>query len=78
MRVQKDDIVYFAHILPNLNVSEVLELQIRTIGVGWFVGASTTTNSVYAFKDSDVGKIIFAQQSEAAQAVTNARKEKEC
>lgn len=76
MRVQKDDIVYFAHILPNLNVSEVLELQIRTVGVGWFVGASTTTNGVYAFKDSDVGKIIFTQQSEATKVVANTRKEK--
>ena len=66
MQIQKDDIIYFSHVLPKLNVYEVLEMKIRTVGVNWFVASSTKNrNNVYAFTDDDINQIVFQTYQEA-------------
>ena len=79
MQIHKDDIVYFSHVLQNLKVYEVLEIKIRTIGVNWFVAASTSnSHSVYAFKSSDIGKIIFPTYQEAYEHMKQQKESAKC
>ena len=79
MQMQKDDIIYFSHVLPKLNVYEVLEMKIRTVGVNWFVAASTIdSNSVYAFKNKDIGKIVFQTYQEAYEHMNRQKENEKC
>ena len=78
MTLKKDDIVYFSHVLPNLNIYEVLEVQVRTIGVNWFVAINTKNNNVYAFTEDDKGKIIFKTYQEAYEHMNRQKESEKC
>ena len=79
MQLQKDDTIYFSHVLHNLNVYEVLEMKIRTVGVGWFVAASTNnSNNVYAFTYDDINKIVFQTYQEAHEHMKRQKESGQC
>lgn len=79
MQIQKDDIIYFSHVLPKLNVYEVLEMKIRTVGVNWFVASSTKKrNNVYAFTDDDINQIVFSTYQEAYEHMKQQKESAKC
>ena len=79
MQIQKDDIIYFSHVLPKLNVYEVLEMKIRTVGVNWFVASSTkNSNNVYAFTDDDINQIVFQTYQEAYEHMNRQKESEKC
>ena len=79
MQMQKDDIIYFSHVLPKLNVYEVLEMKIRTVGVNWFVASSTKNrNNVYAFTDDDINQIVFSTYQEAYEHMKQQKESTKC
>ena len=79
MQMQKDDIIYFSHVLPNLNIYEVLEMKIRTVGVNWFVASSTKNrNNVYAFTDDDINQIVFSTYQEAYEHMKQQKESAKC
>ena len=79
MQMQKDDIIYFSHVLPKLNVYEVLEMKIRTVGVNWFVASSTKNrNNVYAFTDDDINQIVFQTYQEAYEHMNRQKESEKC
>ena len=79
MQIHKDDIVYFSHVLPKLNVYEVLEMKIRTVGVNWFVASSTKNrNNVYAFTDDDIHQIVFSTYQEAYEHMKQQKESAKC
>ena len=79
MQKQKDDIIYFSHVLPKLNVYEVLEMKIRTVGVNWFVASSTKNrNNVYAFTDDDINQIVFQTYQEAYEHMKQQKESAKC
>ena len=79
MQMQKDDIIYFSHVLPKLNVYEVLEMKIRTVGVNWFVASSTkNSNNVYAFTDDDINQIVFQTYQEAYEHMNRQKESEKC
>ena len=79
MQIQKDDIIYFSHVLPKLNVYEVLEMKIRTVGVNWFVASSTKNrNNVYAFTNDDINQIVFQTYQEAYEHMNRQKESKKC
>ena len=79
MQKQKDDIIYFSHVLPNLNIYEVLEMKIRTVGVNWFVASSTKNrNNVYAFTDDDINQIVFSTYQEAYEHMKQQKESAKC
>ena len=79
MQIQKDDIIYFSHVLPKLNVYEVLEMKIRTVGVNWFVASSTKNrNNVYAFTDDDINQIVFQTYQEAYEHMNRQKESTKC
>ena len=54
-------------------------MKIRTVGVNWFVAASTiNSNSVYAFKNNDIGKIVFQTYQEAYEHMNRQKESKKC
>ena len=79
MQIQKDDIIYFSHVLPKLNIYEVLEMKIRTVGVNWFVASSTkNSNNVYAFTDDDINQIVFQTYQEAYEHMNRQKESAKC
>ena len=79
MQMQKDDIIYFSHVLPKLNVYEVLEMKIRTVGVNWFVASSTKNrNNVYAFTNDDINQIVFQTYQEAYEHMNRQKESEKC
>ena len=79
MQIQKNDIIYFSHVLPKLNVYEVLEMKIRTVGVNWFVASSTKNrNSVYAFTNDDINQIVFQTYQEAYEHMNRQKESEKC
>ena len=79
MQIQKDDIIYFSHVLPKLNIYEVLEMKIRTVGVNWFVASSTkNSNNVYAFTDDDINQIVFQTYQEAYEHIKQQKESAKC
>ena len=79
MQIQKDDTIYFSHVLPKLNVYEVLEMKIRTVGVNWFVASSTKNrNNVYAFTDDDINQIVFSTYQEAYEHMKQQKESAKC
>ena len=79
MQIQKDDIIYFSHVLPKLNVYEVLEMKIRTVGVNWFVASSTKNrNNVYAFTNDDINQIVFQTYQEAYEHMKQQKESEKC
>ena len=79
MQIQKDDIIYFSHVLPKLNVYEVLEMKIRTVGINWFVASSTKNrNNVYAFTDDDINQIVFQTYQEAYEHMNRQKESDKC
>ena len=79
MQIKKDDIIYFSHVLPKLNVYEVLEMKIRTVGVNWFVASSTKNrNNVYAFTNDDINQIVFQTYQEAYEHMNRQKESEKC
>ena len=79
MQIQKDDIIYFSHVLPKLNVYEVLEMKIRTVGINWFVASSTKNrNNVYAFTNDDINQIVFQTYQEAYEHMNRQKESEKC
>ena len=79
MQIKKDDIIYFSHVLPKLNVYEVLEMKIRTVGINWFVASSTKNrNNVYAFTDDDINQIVFQTYQEAYEHMKQQKESAKC
>ena len=79
MQIQKDDIIYFSHVLPKLNVYEVLEMKIRTVGINWFVASSTKNrNNVYAFTNDDINQIVFQTYQEEYERMNRQKESKKC
>ena len=77
--MQKDDIIYFSHVLPKLNVYEVLEMKIRTVGINWFVASSTKNrNNVYAFTNDDINQIVFQTYQEAYEHMNRQKESEKC
>ncbi len=67
----KGDIVYYARALPTVSIYEVIELMIRTVGNGWYVGIDTKDKQAYLFYEKDIDVIIFLHRKDALKLVKN-------
>lgn len=73
----KDDInigskVYYARIIPNTEIYEVCELNIRTVEDNFFVGTDKHEKQAYLFSYNKLNKIIFADRNKALHVVKEA------
>ena len=60
-QLHKNDILYYARIMPTLGLYDVYELKIRTIDEEnrWFCGMEKRTKIAYLFSYDNIGKTIF-------------------
>lgn len=77
-QLHKNDILYYARIMPTLGLYDVYDLKIRTIDEEnrWFCGMEKRTKIAYLFSYDNIGKTIFFDRKEALKAVKQAEKNK--
>ena len=72
--MNKGDIVYYAQILIQPQIFEILELSIRTVDESnpndkWFVGTEKHTKHAYLFSFKDIDKCVFYDRLECLEKV---------
>lgn len=76
MILNKNDIVFYARILPNSGIYDVLELKIRTVESNWFVGIEKRDKQAFLFADTAIDKMVFADRGKALEIVKAAESNK--
>lgn len=72
----KNDVLFYARILPASGIYDVLELKIRTVESNWFVGIEKRDKQAFLFADTAIDKIIFADRNKALEVVQSAEANK--
>lgn len=75
--LKKKDIVYYARIIPNLNIYEICELIVRTVGDTWFVGMDKRDKRAYLLNNNKINKEVFINRRDAIERVRDAEIDKE-
>jgi len=73
--LEKDNIVFYARVIPVCDIFEVLQLVIRTANDGWYVGVHIDTHQAFPFDSGDIGVLIFSSKTEAEEIVKAAKKQ---
>ena len=69
------NIVFYARVIPQCDIYEVLSLTVRTShDDGWCVGVDSDTRQAYPFNKEDEGTLIFFNEKEAIAVVKEAKK----
>lgn len=76
MKLKRGDIVFYARILPYVNVYEVCELIIRSIQETYFVGVDKRDKRAYLFGYSALDKNVFKHRKDALETVIVAEENK--
>ena len=74
--ITKGQIVYYARILPNLGVYDVIDLKIRTVEKDWFCGTDKFSKQAFLFDNEDLEHIVFIDRKSALEFVKDAEKNK--
>ena len=72
--LKKNDILYYARILPSAGLYEICELKIRTVMDTWFVGIEKREKHAYLFGYQDIGTILFYDRGIALDRILDAEK----
>ena len=63
--INKGQIVYYARILPTVDIFEILELKIRTVEEFYFVGTDNNTQQAFLFSNKAINKTVFFERKDA-------------
>lgn len=74
--MKKGDIYYYARIIPNAGIYDLLEVKIRSVYETYFVGIERRNKQAFLFNYSDIDKILFVNRKIALKAVKEAEKNK--
>lgn len=74
--INKNDILFYARVLPKVDIYEILELKVRTVMEGFFVGTDKNSKQAFLFEYDDLNKIIFKERKDALKVVKDAEKDK--
>lgn len=75
LEIKKRDKFYYARILPQCNVYDVLEVIVRGVYSDCLVCIEKRDNQAFLFWFSDVNKIVFDKRDAALTKVLNAEKQ---
>ena len=75
-KIKKNDIVYYARIMPKLDVYDVYDLKVRTVEDTYFVAIDKRDKKSYLFNFTDINKTVFANRQEALNKTKEAEKNK--
>ena len=74
--IKVNDIVYYARIMPKLDIYDVYDLKIRSIEDTYFVGVDMRNKHSYLFPYEDIDKIVFIDRKDAVEKAKAAEKNK--
>ena len=75
-KIRKNDIIYYARIMPKLGIFDVYDLKVRTIADTYFVAIDKRDKKSYLFNYNDIGKTVFLNRQEAHKKTKEAEKNK--
>ena len=75
-KIRKNDIVYYARIMPRLGIFDVYDLKVRTVEDTYFVAIDKRDKKSYLFNFTDINKTVFANREDALSKVKEAEKNK--
>ena len=70
------DTVYYARIMPKLDVYDVYDLKVRTVEDTYFSTIDKKDKKSYLFSYNDIGKTVFINREEAVDKTKEAEKNK--
>ena len=70
--ITKGQKVYYARILPSVDIYDVCDLIIRTVADDYFTGMDKHDKHAFLFNYGDIGNTIFFNRSEALEKVLQA------
>lgn len=76
MEVKKKDKFYYAQIIPEVGIYNVLEIIVRGVYDTYFVGIEKRDKRAYLFNKEAIGKIIFKNRDDALTLVLAKEKNK--
>lgn len=68
-KVKKKDKLYYAQILPRVDVYNVLEIIVRSVYDTYFVGIEKRDKHAYLFDFKELNRTIFTNRKEALDIV---------
>lgn len=74
--MKKGEIYYYARIIPNSGIYDLLEVKIRSVYETYFVGIERRNKQAFLFNYSDIDKILFVNRKIALKTVKEAEKNK--
>jgi len=74
--INKGDVVYWARIIHETGIYEVLELKIRTVEPDYFVGTEKRSKQAFIFPYDYVGETILKEREPILRMVQEAEKNK--
>lgn len=74
--IKKGNIVYWARVVPNAGIYDVIDIKIRTIANSYLVGIEDKTKHAYLFNIDDLEKILFFNRKDALNLIKEAEKHK--
>lgn len=74
--INKGDKLYFARIIPKVNIYDVCELRIRTVEKDYFVGIDKRDKQAHVFGYNRLDEDLFKNRSDALKKVQLAEKNK--
>ncbi len=74
--MKKGDIYYYARIIPNAGIYDLLEVKICSVYDTYFVGIERRDKQAFLFNYSDIDKILFEDRKIALKVVKKAEKNK--
>jgi len=74
--LEKGQIVYYARIIENVGIYDVLELKIRTVADTYFVGTEKNSKHAYLLSNFYLNETVFYDRKQALKIVKEAEKNK--
>ena len=75
-KIRKNDIIYYARIMPKLGIFDVYDLKVRTVEDTYFVAIDKRDKKSYLFSYNDINKTVFTNREEALSKVKKEEKNK--
>ena len=74
--MNKGDKIYYARIIQNVGIYEVIDLKVRMISDDWFSATEKRTHKAFIFSNKDIGVIVFTNREQTLELVLEAEKNK--
>lgn len=72
--LKKNDIVYYARIMPSLCIFDVYELKVRTAADTYFVGIDKRDKKAFLLSYMDIDNVVFINRKDAVNKAIMAEK----